>query len=74
LNPVFAIVHSLKIPPNEAMNRLQLGGVISDNCVSISDIPKEDLDRAAKFLFEYEESPAQEAPKPPRVRRNIFRF
>ena len=75
MNPVFAIIHSLKLPPNEAMNRLQEGGIISDNCIAISDIPESDLDKAAKFLFEYEEKPAQEAPKPVRKRRfDIFKF
>ena len=75
MNPVFAIIHSLNLPPNEAMNRLHEGRIISDNCLSLGDIPKADLDRAAKFLFEYEEKPAQAVPKPVRKKRfDIFKF
>jgi hypothetical protein len=74
VNPVFAICASLKLDPITAMNRLQDAGIVSDNCVSIGDIPPADQVKSEKFLFEYNENDEKPVAKPKPKRHDIFKF
>jgi hypothetical protein len=74
VNPIFAILASLKIDPIMAMNRLQDAGIVSDNCVSIGEIPPSLQDKAAKFLFEFNENEEKPVVKPKPRRHDIFKF
>lgn len=49
----------LSIGPVEAMNRLQDRGIISDNCVNIEDVAKDDQLRAMQWLS-YPHQPYQQ--------------
>lgn len=37
-------------PTPDALARLQLAGVVSDNCLTVEDVAEADCERAVKFL------------------------
>ena len=45
-----SLVSDLKLSEIDAMNMLQNHGIISDNCIMLSDIANDDIERAAEFL------------------------
>jgi hypothetical protein len=74
VNSIFSVLASLKLDPITAMNRLQDAGIVSDNCVSIGDIPPADHVKAEKFLFEYNENDEKPVVKPKPKRHDIVKF
>lgn len=52
-----AILHAAQLKgmtETQAMNLLQDQGIISDLCVWVADIPKEDAIRAEEFILKHE--------------------
>ncbi len=46
------LLEILDLTEDEAMNKLQDGGIVSDNCVSLEDIADGDVADACAFLSE----------------------
>ena len=40
----------VNIAPDEVLNRLQAAGIVSDNCVKLSEVAKEDQQKAVGWI------------------------
>jgi hypothetical protein len=60
MNRLSEFILRREMDTTEAMNVLQGGGVVSDNCVTAEDVAEVDCQRAVNFLIDYLEGP----PKP----------
>ena len=50
LHDVIAELHKLKLNMTNALNALQLHGIISDNCIAASDVPRDEWPACIAWL------------------------
>ena len=47
---IYETMHNLNLTETEALNILQDNGRISDNAITMRDVPQDDLNKAAEWL------------------------